>query len=272
MTENLYADDVGSMLSKAITDDAFVVDPGAETIPDVVAGLREAEGPPVVNLLAGRDELKAATADFVVASHAADLVADGTLSVRVADDAGETSLLVSENRVVSVVRVPDRVAGLVATDGAFVTRANEHYTTRWAEAERFTLNTPPLSRVRETLASDLGTAVAEDFDVALAELPAVRRGGDGLDEVTVCLLVAARHGLLLYDVSRWGETVGLASKATYSRTKGELEEAGLISTEKVPIDVGRPRLRLQLATDRLRSADVPELARLAREQTGAIEA
>lgn len=273
MTQNLYADDVGSILSKAITDDAaFVVDPGATTIPVVIAELREAERPSVVNLLAGKEDLKAATGDFVVASHAADLVADGTLSVRVADDPGGPSLVVSENRVVSVVRVPDRVAGLAATDEAFVARANEHYATRWAEAGRFKLDTPPLSRVRETLASDLGTAVAEDFDVALAELPAVRRDGDGLGEVAVSLLVAARHGRLLYDVSRWGEQVGLASKATYSRTKGELEEAGLVTTEKVPVDVGRPRLRLRLATGRLRNADVPELARVARERTGTVEA
>jgi hypothetical protein len=272
MTQNHYVDDVGSILSKAITSEsAFVVDPASTTIPDVVSELLEAERPPAVNLLAGKDEVKAATTDFMAASHVADLVADGTLSIRVADDVGGPSLVVSEDIVVSLVRVPDRVAGLAATDAAFVTDANEHYATRWAEAERFKLNTPPLSRVRETLDSDLGTAVAEDFDVALAELPAVRRDGDGLGEVTVSLLVAARHGLLLYDVSRWGEQVGLASKATYSRTKGELEEAGLVTTEKVPVDVGRPRLRLRLATGRLRGADVPELARLARERTGAAE-
>jgi hypothetical protein len=37
----------------------------------------------------------------------------------------------------------------------------------------------------------------------------------------------------------------------------------VIQTLKVPIDVGRPRLRLQLADDRLASADVEELPRIA---------
>lgn len=269
MTENLYAADVGSVLSKTVADDVFVANLTAGSIPDVIFGLREADDPPTVNLLARGDVLKAATADFVVASNAADLIADGTLSVRQTDDVAGTPLFVSDDRVVSVVSLPGQVAGLVATDAAFVTEANDHYRARWAAAEQFRPTAPPLSRVRETLASELGKPAVADFDAALEVLPEVRRDGDGLDEVTVCILVAARHGVLLYDVSRWGEDVGLASKATFSRTKGELEDAGLIQTEKVPIDVGRPRLRLRLATHELRSADVPELTRLARERTAA---
>jgi hypothetical protein len=68
---------------------------------------------------------------------------------------------------------------------------------------------------------------------------------------------------LLYDISRWGEDVAIASKATFSRTKSQMEDAGLIETEKVPIDVGRPRLRLRFADDRLETADVEQLARVA---------
>ncbi|RJX46853.1 hypothetical protein DP106_15410, partial [Halonotius pteroides] len=90
------------------------------------------------------------------------------------------------------------------------------------------------------------------------------RDGTGLDEVTVSLLVAARNGDLLYDISRWGEDVGIASKATFSRTKTRMEESGVIETEKVPIDVGRPRLRLRLGDERLDVDDESEFARVAR--------
>jgi hypothetical protein len=38
---------------------------------------------------------------------------------------------------------------------------------------------------------------------------------------------------------------------------------GIIDTEKVPIDVGRPRLRLKLADDRLENADGDQLASVA---------
>jgi predicted transcriptional regulator len=57
--------------------------------------------------------------------------------------------------------------------------------------------------------------------------------------------------------------VGIASKATFSRTKTKLEDMGLIDTEKVPIDVGRPRLRLKLGDDQLKSANTDQLASVA---------
>ena len=93
-----------------------------------------------------------------------------------------------------------------------------------------------------------------------------------LDEVGLSLLMAAEHGQLLYDISRWGEDTGVASKATFSRTKTRLEERGLIDTEKVPIDVGRPRLRLLLGDERLREADAEELTSAAQSVSSSAEA
>jgi DNA-binding MarR family transcriptional regulator len=81
----------------------------------------------------------------------------------------------------------------------------------------------------------------------------------------ISLLVAGKNGELLYDISKWGEDVGVASKATFSRTKTRLEDNGLLDTEKVPIDVGRPRLRLLLGDQRLADATADELAAVARE-------
>jgi hypothetical protein len=95
---------------------------------------------------------------------------------------------------------------------------------------------------------------------------------DWLDEVAVSLLVAAKHEQLLYDISHWGEDEGVASKATFSRTKTNLEEQGLLETEKVPIDVGRPRLRLLLGNERLREADAEELVGVAYEMLSAAPA
>jgi hypothetical protein len=125
------------------------------------------------------------------------------------------------------------------------------------------LRTPAISRVRSSLETEIGEATAADFDSVLASLATARGDGDGLDEVTISLLVAARNNELLYEISRWGEDVGLASKATFSRTKTRLEDMGLIDTESVPIDVGRPRLRLLVGDERLESADSDELATVA---------
>lgn len=109
----------------------------------------------------------------------------------------------------------------------------------------------------------MGPDAVDDFDTVLESLTTARGDGDGLDEVTISLLVAAKNEELLYDISKWGEDVGIASKATFSRAKTTLEEMGLIDTEKVPIDVGRPRLRLRFAHERLQSASADELASVA---------
>jgi hypothetical protein len=117
----------------------------------------------------------------------------------------------------------------------------------------------------ETLEAEIDPDVAADFETVLNSLDSARGDGDGLDEVTISLLVAARNGELLYDISKWGEDVGLASKATFSRTKTRLEDNGLIDTEKVPIDVGRPRLRLMPGDSRLEEADIDDVAAVATE-------
>jgi len=109
------------------------------------------------------------------------------------------------------------------------------------------------------MAAEIGEATREDFDAVLAAMDSARGHGE-VDEVTVALLVAAKNDVLLYDISKWGEDVGIASKATFSRTKTRLEDLGIIDTEKVPIDVGRPRLRLKLGDERLNGLDAAELA------------
>jgi hypothetical protein len=68
-----------------------------------------------------------------------------------------------------------------------------------------------------------------------------------LDEITVALIAAAQSGALLNDLSSWASEVGLASAATLSRRKSKLEDRSIIYTEKVPIDVGRPKLWLKLS-------------------------
>ena len=215
---------------------------------------------PTVRILAHEPVLKETMGDFLVASRAADLIDTEQLSIRTLTGTAANSLLISGDSVLALVSAGDRIAALTTDDGEFVDSAREAYDERWDAAEPFHLRTPPITRVRETLAADIGEETRADFDAVLAELDTARGNGNGLDEVTISLLVAAKNEVLLYDISKWGEDVGIASKATFSRTKTRLEDMGLIATEKVPIDVGRPRLRLQLGDDRLREADSSDLA------------
>ncbi|WP_396612325.1 transcriptional regulator TbsP [Haloferax sp. S1W] len=267
---NLLAEGVEDIISSVLSstaDEILVANPTAEVIEGLVTvatGFDDGDHP-TIHLVADEAVLKDVMDDFIVASNAADLIADGTLSLRTARDDVENTLFVTPNSVVALVGAGGKVAGLVTDDEEFVKTAFEAHHERWADAPEFKLRTPPLSRVRETLAENIDEDTLDDFDAVLNSLSSARGDGDGLDEVTISLLVAARNNVLLYDISKWGEDVGIASKATFSRTKTKLEDTGLIDTEKVPIDVGRPRLRLKLGNDRLVDASSDELADIAQE-------
>lgn len=264
MNANLLEQTVADVLTEAIEaaeEELFVVNPANDTLEELLDVMTEQDGP-TVTVLADESVLKGVMEDFKLASTAADLRDSGRLELRVYDS-DDNTLLVTEDSVVAVVEAGDRVAGLVTDDEQFIDRAYSKYTDAASEAEDYTLRTPGITRVRDSLRSSLGDETAADFDGVLESLETARGDGDGLDEVTISLLVAAKNEELLYDISKWGEDVGIASKATFSRTKTRLEELGLIDTEKVPIDVGRPRLRLKLGDDRLQGANSDELASVA---------
>jgi hypothetical protein len=244
------------------SDDVLSVGLSAEVIEGLLTVLREREDVPATRILAAESVLKELVDDFTDASTIADFVASGVLSLRTVDGQLDGPLLLTEDRVVSIVSTGDQTAGLATTDEGFVETAWNRYMSRWEDAESFTLRTPPLSQVQDTLTEEFSPEVTGDFEQMRTALGTDRGEGE-LDEVDICLLTAAKNEALLYDISTWGEDVGVASRATFSRKKTRLEEMGLIDTEKVPIDIGRPRLRLLLGDERLREADADELVSVA---------
>ena len=269
MVSNLLKKDSNDILQSALTeadDDLLLIDPTEATIRSFVEIATSFDGAlPTVRMLADERVIKSTMEDFLVASKAADLIDNGLLSLRTPTETVGNSLLLSSHSVLALVEAGDRIAALTTEDDEFVEQARQTYNQQWEVAEPFHLRTPPISRIRETLAADISEQVQADFDAVLGSLGSARGNGDSPDEVTISLLVAAKNEVLLYDISKWGEDVGIASKATFSRTKTKLEDNGLIATEKVPIDVGRPRLRLQLGDDRLREAAASDLAAISQE-------
>lgn len=264
MHEHVFGQTSADVLREVLpaVTEPIVVSPSTDTLRALISVLAERDDPSV-RLLAPESVLKEVRADFLLASVAADLVAAGQLTMRTDDVHAAQHVLVADT-VVSLVTTGDRAAGLVTDDEAFAESASEHYAARWAGADAFALRTPARSRILETLEAEFGPDVAADFDGVLAELETARTD-DGLDGVTSSLLVAAKHEQLFYDIRKWGADIGLASEATFSRSKNRLEKRGLLDTEKAPIDVGRPRHRLLLANDRLRDVDAAELATTAQK-------
>ncbi|WP_248896314.1 transcriptional regulator TbsP [Haloplanus halobius] len=244
----------------ASADDLLIVDPITDAVESLTALATTADDPPRIRVLADESLLKDVMDDFVVASNAADHVDAGTLTIRTGSSGHRNPLAVANGTVWSLVAVGDNVAALGTDEDSFVDTVDDLYESQWQIASDFDLRTPPISRVRETLGAEIGEQTREDFDATLDALKSARSATAEFDEVTLTLLVAARNDVLLYDISKWGEDVGIASKATFSRTKTTLEDEGLIRTEKVPIDVGRPRLRLKLNEDRFDEATPEELA------------
>jgi len=267
MRSNLFDRQPQEVLGAALAEsegDTYVVDPDESLIEDLIEVAGEFDGDlPTIRMLAEGRTVRKVMEDFIVASSAADLIESDSLEVRTVEDRSSNTLLVTPESVLAVVTAGGQVAGLATADGEFVDDAYETYTDRWEAAEEFQLRTPPISQVRESLSQDMGSDAQEDFSDVLSSLETARGDGDGLDEVTISLLVAAKNEELFYDVSKWGEDVGVASKATFSRVKNELEDTGLIRTEKVPVDVGRPRQRLTIQDDRLQNASGSQLASVA---------
>lgn len=250
---------------EGVTGEPILVNPTKETIRALVGMYREDDSLPTIQILADSDPLKDLTDDFIIASVIADLVREEVFDLRTLSGVPRHSLLITDEFVLSLVQGSETVTGLRTTEESFVSSLAAEYASLWEDAEAFSLRTPPLSHIRETLETEISAEAVEDFNRILDSLDTARGDGDGLDEVTIALLVAANNGELLYDISRWGEDIRLASKATFSRNKNLLEEAGLIDTEKVPIDIGRPRLRLLLANGLLRDAEIEEVAQQAQQ-------
>jgi hypothetical protein len=266
MLTNRVEKDYGSIIAKLLSESAgpvFVVQPSLAALAALVETATAHDGDlPTLRVLAEEDVCKDLRREFLLASRAADLVAADALDLRSADPTQGNHLYVTEDAVHAVVAAGSHVALLSTDDAEFTAATRDRCETQWESAAEFDLRTPPRSRVDGALREDIGEDVAETFSAVLDSVEAIR-GGDDLDEVALSLLVAAKHEVLLYDISKWGEDIGVASKATFSRVKNKLEDAGLLTTEKVPMDIGRPRLRLLLADDRLREADPDELVGVA---------
>jgi hypothetical protein len=231
--------------------------------------LSEEEGSVEVRALVGEGALKDVMDDFLVASAASDLIKQGRLELlSTPDDSRRSLVFVGDSEVMSFVDVGDEIGAVSTDDDEIVSRASDLFGSMWENGEEFGIRTPPASRIRETLREDIGEDTQEDFDGILGILETAKGDGEGLDEITVALLAAARNEILLYDISKWGEDSGVASKATFSRKKTEMEDNGIIDTENVPIDIGRPRLRLKFADESLHEApleDVVDTAKRAME-------
>lgn len=256
-------------LSKT-TGDVIAVNPSEEQAEALVTVVDQLQEPPTVRILMQESVAKWLRDDFVLASTAADAIAAGNLSLRIDSSLHGNTLMVTTEAVAAIVSAGDWVARLVTNDEEFVESTRAKWTEEWDSAAEFSLRTPPRSVIYSSLAEEIGEEVDADFQVMFNSIDTTR-DTDLIDGVAMNLLAAAKHGVQLYDISTWGEDIGVASRATFSRKKNRLEDNDLLTTEKIPIDVGRPRMRLLLG-DELQGVEADELIERAKNLLAAAPA
>lgn len=214
-----------------------------------------------VEWLCDPETVKQLEKDFLVATKASELTANEQLSIRVSTGGARMTptVLLNPKKLVSLLPLSgDETVQMVVSDDHISERLWETYETEWEMGIPESIDTPPYSRVLSLADQKMGATVSEDLDSAYDAIEC--RSPDTRPEpVTVGLLVAAKHDLLLRDVVEWAETSTLATQGTVSKLKQQLEDIGVVTTDSENIGVGRPRQRLALADSSFESVPVDEL-------------
>lgn len=247
---------------------AVLARPGA--VRALVSAVDDVEFDHQLRLITDESTARAIRSQFLTATRVVDLIEAGTVELRTVpeDRTPLDALLIGPDRLASLLWTrDDRVGSLATDDGEFAATFRTEYDELWDGAEEYSFRTPAYSRMLESLGERLGEGTEADLATAL-EADVTKRGLESnLDAVDVTILVAARNRQQLYELSRWGESAGLASPAKFSQAKQHLEDVGLVGTEKVPQERGRPRQRLVLAKADLEEASVEELVSTAQSVT-----
>lgn len=195
-----------------------------------------------LTLIGAKDVLKEALDDLVIGSWFSEMVKYGEGAVFVTDQK-QSRLVIGDQSAYTVIDTPGGDVYLSTDDGDSVQELKAKYDEIVDSESTFKIRVPTISSIRSSLDDVFDDGVIETFDEVFTHLSKEERQ---IKNTTIFLLIAAYEGLLQYDISRFGNDVGVASTATFSRDKGQLEDENLIETKKVPRDIGRPRLRIHL--------------------------
>lgn len=219
-----------------------------------------------VQILTDEPTAKTVRDSFLLAARMVDMIDDGTLDLRVASPKSPFStLLIGTDEVRAVASISgDAVTELRAdADESAIESARDAFRDQWESADEFAPRTPAYSTMLETLEERLGASMREDVEEVFEASATAGEGAETVRPVRLSLLIGAKNEVQFYELGLWGESEGVASRAKFSREKQALEEEGLIDTEKIPTDVGRPRQRLVLP-DGIDASDPLDLTETAR--------
>lgn len=239
----------------------FVTTSKVTDFTDLAIAMLESDPSARLKVLTDRQTITEVRRRFLTASHIADFVEAGSMQIR-SEDRHLPSFLVTETDLTIVTGLDDSLLEtFTGAESEFVDSTYEEIERRFDAAREVSLRAPAYSAMLEEIGEDLGEPMQTDVESMLDRALATREDESAIDPTRLTLLAGARNEVQLYELSRWGEDAGVASRSKYSREKTRLEDLGVIDTEKVQTGVGRPRQRLVLA-DEVDGADVGELLSL----------
>lgn len=165
-----------------------------------------------------------------------------------------SEIYLTEDRVYYPVRFGSVKRYVRLSSSDIYQQLSAEFNSLFSSADDLDLDVPPWKDLLDGLADATSEESAREFETLVEA--ATPDDLDSLDEVSLALIAAARTGALQYDISKWGEEMNIASKATFSRRKSSLVDDGVITTESVPVEVGRPRERLLISGDSSGSSEV----------------
>lgn len=235
LAENVLANDESSI----------VVNPSENLIHGFVHHLTNDDNSNHVRMSVNEDTIKSVVSNFIVGAKASDLIENNKLEIRTTSHEINGTIIATGGDIYCVADLNE--PSVISPRQDYTDDIESTVESIWDGSNSFNIRTPSFTRIYSTMEEELGSEFVEDYRNIINHIENSEE--DDMDEVVAALLVGAKNKELLYDVSKWGEDCGLASKATFSRTKSRIESEGYLETEKVPIDIGRPRLRLKLASN-----------------------
>lgn len=231
------------LVPDVITGDTLIINPSENMIKHIVSELIDNNDVGNIRVSVEESTFREIQREFLTATKAAELVDENVLDIRIHDEFISGTVIITDDEMRCASDIGESI--IITDEQSCIESVKEVSESLWDDSEYVKFRTPPLQYIYDSMRDELGDNVADDYKYVIENVDTFDNER-GMDEVSAALLVSAKNNILLYDVSKWGEDSGVASKATFSRTKSRLEDNGYIQTEKVPIDVGRPRLRLQL--------------------------
>jgi hypothetical protein len=242
--------------------DVTVVAPNFETL-QALGRLDDPDWGDHVRILTTPQPLKRLRHEFTTATRIAEISSRNDVTIRTIDDQDATlqPLVLTESQVTTVLLSGmESVPTLRTSVEPVLENVHETVAALWRSAQTADISTPPYSQVMETVGENFDGSFEADVQTMLSTAMGSRAMSDGLDEVHAFLLLAARNREQYRELTKWAERIQIGSPARFSTRKKELENAGLLTTEKIEREtVGRPRQRLLLTDQELQEAPLNEL-------------